>query len=110
MLALCGSANLPQYLGIGSGSGTAVATLGSLVAEVISSRVLWSSRDLSVNQQLTIIFDRDSVTMSGVLLTEFGIGGTITKGANDLWAREAFPSITFDGTNELEVQITFQTF
>jgi len=110
VLLLAGVGNVPQYLAIGSGSGAAVNTLGSLVAEVLAGRTGFTSRDTSVAQAVTMIFDLNSVQMSGVNLREFGVGGVTTVGANDLWLREAFPSITFDGSNELEVEATFQTF
>ena len=109
-LLFCGSALVPQYLAIGSGSGAAVSSLGSLVAEVLSSRTILSSRDISVAKNVTMIFDLSSVQMSGVNLREFGVGGVTTKGTQDLWMREGFPSVTFDGSNELEIVITFQTF
>ena len=109
-LLFCGSVNVPQYLAIGSGSGAVLATNGSLVAEVLSARVSKTSGDISVARELTMIFDINSVNMSGLSLREFGVGGVTTVGTQDLWIREGFPAITFDGTNELEVQVTFQTF
>ena len=110
ILLFCGSINPPQYLAIGSGSGAAVSSLGSLVAELGATRKLWYSRDISIGKNITFIFDISSVAMSGINLREFGIGNTNTVGNNDLWMREGFPSITFDGSNELEIEVTFQTF
>lgn len=109
-LLFAGSVNLPRYLGIGTGSGTAVASLGSLVTEVGASRTDFTSRDIGTMRQCSFVFDVNSISMSGVLLTEFGIGGSQAITTNDLWVREAFPSITFDGSNELEVTVTFLVF
>lgn len=108
-LLMVGSANLPQWCEIGSGSGAAIAGLGSNVAPV-GSRAFWIERDLTTNKQIGITFDFNSVQMSGVFLREFGVGGSQAVGSNDLWVREAFPFVQFDGTNELEVEITFQIF
>lgn len=108
-LLMVGSANLPRYCEIGSGSGAAVAGLGSNVAAV-GSRVSYSSRDISVAQEVVFSFDFNSVVMSGVNLREFGIGGSAARGSNDLWVREAFPFIQFDGTNELSIDVNFDIF
>jgi len=109
-LLMVGSATIPQYCAIGSGSGAAVATLGSLVAEVLSARKIWSSRDISTANQVAFQFDYGASEISGVTLTEFGIGGSIAKGTNDLWNREAMGSVAFDGTSELQIQINYKTF
>lgn len=109
-LMMAGSVNVPQFIAIGSGSGANLAALGSLIAEVLGSRVGFTTRDISALQQTIFTFDLNSVQMSGVFLKEFGVGGSILKGVNDLWVREGFPSITFDGTNELQVEVTFQSY
>lgn len=108
-LLWCGSAEVPRYAAIGSGSGADVASLGSLIAEVGTTRLDYTSRDITTTQEMSWTFDFSSTTMSGVNLTEFGIGGSQAKGTNDLWLREAFGSVAFDGTNELQLQITLKT-
>ena len=109
-LLLAGSALKPRFCAIGSGSGAEVATLGSLVAEVLTERLDHTSADISATNEVGWTFDYNSVTMSGVGLTEFGITGSQAKGTQDCYNREAFSSITFDGTNELQINITFKTF
>lgn len=109
-LMITGSADQPQWFAIGSGSGTFVATVGSLFDEILSERVIFSSRDSSTTQKVTLTFDRGSTTMSGVLLKEFGVGAGSTIDFQDLWMHEHFAQITFDGTNELQVDITFEVF
>jgi len=104
-----GSANQPQFSAIGSGSGADVSTIGSLIAETQAARLLWSSRDISTPAEVAYEWNYSSTTMSGTFLREFGIGGSILKGVNDLWIREAFDPVTFDGTNELQLQVNLKT-
>lgn len=107
-LLLVGSISVPRYAAIGSGSGAEVTSLGSLIAEVGASRLDFSTRDISVAQNVTYTYDFSSTSMSGVFLREFGMGGSQAKGTNDLWLREAFDAVEFDGTNELQLQITLK--
>lgn len=109
-LLMTPSGVIPRYCAIGSGSGAAVSTLGSLFSEVLSARVDFTSRSIATAKKTNWIYDFSSTTMSGILLKEFGIGQVVTKGTNDLWNREAFPTITFDGTNELQIDVTFEVF
>ena len=62
------------------------------------------SPDFSVNQQVLFTGDWNSVEISGLILREFGLFTTGTALNGSLWAREAFPAITFNGTNELRVE------
>lgn len=96
----------PQYLAIGSGSGTASINNTGLIAQI--DRVLVSTTDTSVAREVTWTGDVNSITMSGRMLTEIGMFNVAAGGT--IWNREAFGSIIFDGTNELQVQITFQIF
>ena len=109
-LLMSPSGTIPSFLAIGSGSGAEVATLGSLLAEVLSARTNFSTRDITVAREVSWIFDINSTSMSGIDLKEFGIGQVVTKGTNDLWNRESLVSVTFDGTKELQVEIRFEVF
>ena len=108
-LLWAGSGNIPRFTAIGSGSGAEVASLGSLVAEVLATRVDFTARDISTAKQVSYTHDYGSTTMSGIFLREFGIAGSQAKGTNDLWIREAFNAVEFDGSNELQLQITLKT-
>jgi len=109
-LLMTPSGTIPRFCAIGSGSGANVASLGSLIAEVLAQRVDFSTRDISVSKNVTWVYDFNSVTMSGIFFREFGMGQTITKGANNLWMRDGFLAIEFDGTNELQIELTFEVF
>jgi len=104
-----GSANPPRYAAIGSGSGADVASLGSLVAEVQASRRDFTTRSITTAAQVSFTYDYGSTTMSGLDLREFGVGGSQAKGTNDLWIREAFAPVTFDGSNELQLQVVLKS-
>lgn len=110
-LLMAGSGNVPRYCAIGSGSGAVAVTNGSLVAERLSSpRTFYTSRDQSVAKKITWIWDFTSTTMSGTILREFGVAPGSVISVQDLWAREGFTAVTFDGTNELQVEVTFEVF
>jgi len=109
-LLLSSSGVIPQYCAIGSGSGADLSTLSGLVAEVGATRTAYTTRDTGTVQQTSWIYDFNSVTMSGITLREFGVGGSQAINSGDLWNREAFVGIEFDGTNELQIEIIFKTY
>ncbi len=101
---LTGSGTPPSYLDIGSGSGTAITAQSGLIASLGLTRPLYTTRDPSTQKDVVFTFDYDSVTMSGLTFTEFGMYSVNTGG--NIWDRHTLGSIAFDGTIELQVQIT----
>lgn len=92
------------YYGIGNGSGTALATNSVLVNEV--NRIsITGSPDFSETQKVSFQGDFNAVQMSGITMTEFGLTdtGSSTGFTGSMWSRDAFGSIVFDGTNELQI-------
>ena len=70
-LLLAGSGLTPSYIALGSGSGTFLVGTGSLYGEMfLNARTLFTSRDITVQKDVTWIWDRPSTTMSGIQLTE----------------------------------------
>lgn len=109
-LLWAGSADKPEWCAIGSGSGAELAAVGSLFAEVLSERKQFTTRDISVANETTWTFDFSSTTMSGIELKEFGLAGSAAKNSQTLWTREGLANaITFNGSNELQVQIILRT-
>jgi len=99
---------VPSFIGaveIGIGSGTALVTNSDLVTGSVRN-IITGSPDFSEARKTGFQADFNSVEMSGVALTEFGlyISGPVNVGS--VWFREAFGSVTFDGTNELQVTVT----
>ena len=94
-----------QSIAIGSGSGTALASNVTLVSEHTRTMIT-GSPDFSEDYKAGFQGDFNSVTMSGLTLTEFGL---FTSGAlriGSTWTRSTIGSIAFDGTQELQVLYT----
>ena len=96
-----------QSFGIGTGSATALAADLILVTEAAKFMQTGSPNYLTA-QKVTFRGDRNSVQMSGLSLTEFGLFQSGASSTGSLWAREAFAGITFDGTNELALIFSVQ--
>ena len=99
-----GSYQIPNGIEIGSGSGAKIAGTSGLVAPLLFSA--FTSTDTSTSRYVTFSSDFSSVSMSGITLREFGVkasGGT-------MWSAEGFPPVTFDGSIELQVQVTWECF
>lgn len=105
--------NLPGlfvgHIGIGTGSGTALVTDTTLVTEVNRTNIT-GSPNFTTARKVSFQADFNSLQMSGINLTEFGLfdvaSGTGFPGST--WQREAFGSVVFDGTNELQVISTLE--
>lgn len=89
-------------IGIGSGSGTALVTNHTLVAET-QRTVLTGSPNFSEARKVGFQADFTSVQMSGLAFTEFGLFASGAVGTGSVWQREAFGSVVFDGTLELQI-------
>ena len=109
-LLLAGSYNRPPaYCAIGSGSGIATAALTTLFAE--RDRNAINSVDATVSQKVTWQTDFNSIEMSGTDLTEFAVHSSGASESGTMWNIETFqPSISFDGTNELRIECTYEIF
>lgn len=97
------------YIGIGSGSGTALVTNEILLHEV-NRQNLTGSPNFNTTHKVGFQTDFNSVQMSGIHLTEFGLFNIGSNGpiAGSVWQREAFGSIIFDGTSELQITTTLE--
>lgn len=105
--SLTGS-DIPAYFMIGSGSGTVVVTQTALIAPL--DRQLFTSTDLTTTYNVTWTGDWNTVEMSGISLTEFGVTYSGTGTTGSMWTRTALPAINFDGTNELRIEETMEVF
>lgn len=102
------SVTLPTYFIIGTGSAAFSGNQTALVTA--ADRQAVTSTDATVNKKVTWIGDWNSVEMSGLLLTEFGMIGSAAALTGSIWSRTSLPAITFDGTNELRIQETWEVY
>ena len=107
---LTGSGTIPQFCAIGTGSVAENSAIGSLVTEALSDRKSYTSRDASVSSEVTWAYDWSSIEMSGTTLSEFGVGTGSGINVQDLWNREGFAGTEFDGSNELQISVTYKYF
>jgi len=96
----------PYCCAIGSGSVAFSVLMSGLKAEV--DRNVFSVVDASTPKFVTYTTDFSSIEMSGISLTEFGTFSSGASISGTCWHREGFTSISFDGTNELQVQATMR--
>lgn len=101
------SGTRPGYMAIGSGSGTVSVNNSGLFYD-LNLRQAFSQIDISVPKNVTFQGDWGASTLSGLNATEFGI--TTGSSGLGLWTRDQVSTITFDGTVELQIQITQKTF
>lgn len=92
------------YIGVGNGSGTVGVTNEALISEKYRQAIT-GSPDFSTDRKVGFQADFNSIQMSGMNLMEFGLfhTGSATNFPGSLWQREAFGSVVFDGTNELQI-------
>lgn len=99
----------PAWIAIGSGSATVAVTNVKLQNEMGARRQ--STVDISTVQEINYTSDWDSVTMSGLVLREFGLFTTGAVSAGSNWARDQLTgSLVFDGTQELQIEYKIETF
>jgi len=101
------SNNFIQSIGIGSGSGATGVTNVTLQAEHTRT-VQTGSPDFTTARKASFQGDFNSVVMSGLILTEFGLFASGAVNTGSTWQREAFGSVVFDGTNELQISTTLE--
>ena len=107
---MAGSLAIPRFVAIGSGSGTVAVSNVRLIHET-GTRIDFTSRDGAIEQEMTWTWDYASNAVSGTArLSEFAVFDVETAVTGSCWLREGFGSLTFDGTNELQIQVTAQVF
>ena len=104
-MILAGFGAIPNWIGVGSGSGVVTVTNTGLIAHTARNGITGSA-DTSTIQKTSYAADFTSVGMSGTNLREFGLFNLSSGGT--LWVREGFASVNFDGSNELQIQIILE--
>jgi len=99
------SSNRPQYMAIGTGS--AAESVDNVALQTETDRKAFASVAVdTINNEITYTANWNSVAISGTSLTEFGIFTPASAGS--LWDREGFGAISFDGTNELQIELVLR--
>lgn len=102
--AMGGSALIPSYIAIGTGSSTVVS--GNTALDTETDRNALTSIDLTIAKDVTYIADYSATELSGTTVTEWGLFNAASAGS--MFMREVIGSIAFDGDLELQVQSTMR--
>jgi hypothetical protein len=108
-LAFCGSMTIPTMMDIGTGSAAMSVTRSGLVTPAATA--FYTTRDMSTSTEANWTYDFSSVTMSGLAFKEFGLrtsGGGL--GSGNFFNVDNVTSLTYDGTNELQIQLTYKIY
>jgi hypothetical protein len=97
-----GGGSLPAFIAIGIGSSTVTSGNTALLTEIDRNTI--TTYDPSVSKEITYITDFSSTELSGILLKEFGLFDLSSGGI--LFQREVIGSVQFDGSLELQIQMT----
>jgi hypothetical protein len=97
----------PNYMMLGSGSGTTTASMNALIAPTDRQAVTSTSNTL---YKVSWQGDWNSTEISGLSLTEFGMCASGTGVTGSMWDRTSIPAIQFDGTNELRIVNNYEVF
>lgn len=101
------SNNHISAVAVGSGSGAALPTNTTLVAET-HRNLLTGSPDFTTTRKVTFTADFNSVELSGLSLSEFGFFQSGAAATGSVWWREGIGSVVFDGSNELQIEGTIE--
>lgn len=99
------SNNYIQAVAIGDGSGTVPlsGTNDFILANEVKRTIITGSPDFTESRKVAFQGDFNSVEMSGIALTEFGLFASGPSNVGSIWQKVGFGSIVFDGSNELQV-------
>jgi hypothetical protein len=103
-LNLTVSGTRPTYMSVGVGSKTETRYVTNMGSEWV--RLPFTTTDISTAQQVTWTADFSSVIMSGATFREFALQ-TGSPGQEPWHYVNLGDSITFDGSNELRIELTW---
>ena len=95
------------WMVIGSESGTITVNTTGLNHVFRTNQFQGGSVDLSTSQQIIMTANFTSVQLSGLPFRQFGVAA----GSNgQTWQTENAQTITFEGTAELSIEVTFNVY
>jgi len=96
------------YIGIGSASGTVTVNTTGLIFQTDRNQFTGGSTDLATPQVITMTGDFSSVELSGTPFRQFGV--FVESSGGKAWQVENASLISFNGTQELSIVITWQVY
>lgn len=102
-----GSQNYANYFMLGTGSSTVSSTQDSLLTA--ADRQAMTNKTYPSYQKIKFQGDWNSVELSGLTISEFGVCGSEPTITGSMWSRSVFEGATFDGTQEMRILETWET-
>lgn len=99
------------YMNLGSSSGTLTTATTGLTAYMFptgAQQFTGGSADLITLNQIGFTSDWSTSQLSGLVIKQFGIVSDASGGK--FWQVENMTPITFNGTQELEIYVTWQVY
>lgn len=109
MLFVAGSqSSYPEYFIIGAGSSVVSASNTELVSA--TDRQIFTSVSYPSSTKLQWQGDWNALEVSGLTLQEMGAVASGAGLTGSIWSRIVIPSVTFDGSNELRIEETWEFY
>ena len=100
--------DLPNYMMIGSGSGTVASTQTEMINPW--DRQAITSADCSTAYKVKFTTDWTSAEVSGLQLKEFGMIGSAAGTTGSQWERTTMLNVIFNGTQELRIESNWEYY
>lgn len=98
-----------QFTGIGTGSTVAASGNDTNLSTETGARIVFTTKDFSSLGSFTFSTFYNSFALSGATITEFA--SFVGSEGGSCWTRDNFtPGITFDGQQEMEIDVTINAF
>ena len=95
------------------GSGTSNVSSSDTTLDHPRDRQLFTSRTPSIGDStstVTFVGDWNASEISGTILSEFGMCGSASTTTGSMWSRSVINPITFNGTNELRIEESWEYY
>lgn len=96
-----------SYFAVGSGT-TSASTSDTTLENEWSRFVQTGNPDFTTSKKVTFSGDLSTVEASGLILSEFGVMASGAALTGSIWTRDVVGSVTFDGTNELKIEVALE--
>lgn len=101
------SSDYISYFAVGSGTTAASSTDTTLEHEWTRFEQT-GSPNFDTARKVTFTGDINTVNASGLILSEFGLLASGPSFLGSIWTHDVVGSVTFDGTNELKIEVALE--